>query len=88
MNQNRAPLIAEGQFYLNQDMNEYLIVIQNKRGQVKYGGSNFRGMMNDESFIETYLPVDPADVDSNELKSLLSLCSEGTTAKTGFIQED
>ena len=84
----RAPMIAVGQLYLNEPLNEYLIVTGNRRGQVSYAGNGFRGHSEDQSFIERFKPVDPADVDRAEVESLLTNCPPGTKALVGFIQED
>lgn len=81
-------MIAAGQLYLNEQLNEYLIVTANRHGQVSYAGSKFRGLSEDQAFIERFKPVDPSDVDMAEIESLLTLCPPGTKAKVGFIQED
>jgi hypothetical protein len=84
---SRLPLIRSGQVYLNEDLNEYLIVTSNQLGQVSYEGVGFKGQAEDLLFIERFKPVDPADVDSDELTELLSFCAEGAQALTGFILE-
>lgn len=88
MNPNRTPLIEAGQLYLNDSLNEYLIVTRNNRGQVYYEGSGFRGSCEDYTFLEKFQPVDPEDVDEVEINYLLSLCPEGTQAAIGIIGED
>ena len=88
MLQQRAPMIAVGQVYLQADLNEYMIVTKNARGQVTYAGKGFVGHAEDQSFIERFQPVNPVDVDSEEIDSLLNLCPPNTRASTGFILED
>jgi len=83
----RAPLITVGQLYLNKQLNEYLIVTSNLRGQVRYAGPGFNGHSEDEAFIERFEPVDPADVEPTELLELLDFCPRGTRASVGFIRE-
>lgn len=87
MNQSRAPLILTGQVYLNEDLNEYLIVTKNNRGQVSYEGVGFTGQAEDEAFIDCFKPVDPTDVEPDELLELLSLCPAGTEPKVGYIMD-
>lgn len=70
------------------DVNEYLIVTGNNRGQVSYEGIGFKGQAEAETFIERFAPVDPDDVDPSEISALLELCPKGTQALTGFVAED
>lgn len=85
LNQNHTPIILAGQIYLNDQINDYLIVTKSYRGQISYSGSGFKGNAEVESFLERFQPVDPTDVDQAELETLLSFCPAGTTASTGFI---
>lgn len=87
LNLNRPPLITTGQIYLHDDLNEYLIVTDNNRGQIHYEGAGFKGQAEDLTFIENFKPVNPIDVDEDELAALLCFCPEGTTASTGYIVE-
>ena len=87
MNFNRAPLIKAGQLFLHEGLNEYLIVTQNKRGQVYYEGPGFNGSCEDYTFIERFPAVDPADVDQDELDTLINFCPPGTEASIGFVGE-
>ncbi|WP_407306548.1 hypothetical protein [Acinetobacter sp.] len=87
MNPNRTPRVEVGQIYLNEQMNEYLIVTKNVRGQIWYEGSGFRGQLEDYDFTEKFPAVDPQDVDPSEIKYLLSFCPEGTEASIGFVDE-
>lgn len=87
MNPTRAPLILVGQIYLNPDVQEYLIVTNNNRGQVSYEGVGFKGQAEDETFIERFGPVDPEDVDTPELQELLSFCPAETEALVGYIAD-
>lgn len=87
MLQQRAPLILAGQIYLQAELNEYLIVIKNIRGQVSYGGKGFVGQVEDQFFVEHFNPVDPADVDTLEIEYLLTHCPLNTKASTGYISD-
>jgi hypothetical protein len=84
---HRAPLIVVGQIYLNADIQEYLIVTNNNRGQISYQGVGFTGQAEDETFIERFAPVDPEDVDESELAELVSFCPAGTQPLVGFITD-
>jgi hypothetical protein len=84
----RAPVIATGQLFLNEALNEYLIVTKNVRGQIYYAGPGFRGFSEDNSFVERFQPVDPADVEPTELRTLIEFCPIGTRAATGYIAKD
>jgi hypothetical protein len=85
---SRAPLISAGQLYLNEELNEYLIVTKNEHGQISYSGFGFKGHSEDQSFVERFKPVNPTDVDSDEIKVLLSYCSPKVQASTGFIDRN
>lgn len=87
MNPIKAPLILAGQVYLNADLNEYLIVTSNNRGQIFYEGIGFKGQAEDMAFIERFGPVDPVDVEPDELEELLRSCPKGTHPQVGFIFE-
>lgn len=84
----RAPVIVPGQLYLSEELNEYLIVTKNNRGQISYAGVGFKGHSEDQSFVERFRPVDPADVEPQEIQTLLDLCPHSTKVSTGFIQVD
>lgn len=81
-------MISVGQLFLNAELNEYLIVTKNSRGQISYAGAGFRGHSEDHSFIERFDPVNPDDVSVDEIAGLLSLCPIGTKASTGFISQE
>ena len=87
MNLTRPPLILAGQVYLNADLNEYLIVTNNNRGQVAYEGVGFKGQAEDVLFIERFQPVNPSDVDQVELDELSEFCDAGIQPSTGYIIE-
>lgn len=87
MLQQRAPIIATGQIYLQAELNEYMIITKNARGQVTYAGKGFVGHAEDQSFIERFNPVNPDDVDAAEVELLLSYCPPNTTVSTGYILE-
>ena len=83
----RAPLITVGQLFLNQTINEYLIVTKNVRGQIFYAGKGFRGHSEDDAFLDRFPPVDPQDVEPEELRELLEYVPIGTRVTTGFSRE-
>lgn len=83
----KSPLIQVGQIYLHAGLNEYLIVTHNNRGQISYEGVGFKGQAEDLTFIERFGPVDPSDVDENELLDLLSFCPVNTEALIGYVTE-
>lgn len=87
LNSNRAPLIHVGQLFLNEGLNEYLIVTRNNQGQVAYAGLGFRGNLEDYDFIAKFPAVNPEDVDAAELAQLLEFCPPGTEASIGFVGE-
>lgn len=80
------PQIKVGGLYLNDFINEYLIVTKTNQGQIFYSGKGFTGQVNDESFLERFLPVDPADVQPEELKMLLAFCPPDTIPSMGFVE--
>lgn len=87
MYQARRPLIQVGQIYLSPAHDDYLIVTKTDRGEISYSGQGFRGRLEDETFIQLFPPVDPADVELEELKTLLSYCPPGTIPLVGFIHD-
>lgn len=94
MNNTRAPLILEGQVYYDEGKNAYLVVTKKQGETITYVGQaapgllSFRGMLEDERFIERFQPVDPSDLTVLEKEELLGFCRPNTTLKTGFIKED
>jgi len=85
---NAPLLIVAGQCYLHKGQNEYVIITKFNRGQVQYVGKGFRGCMDGYEFIEQFPPVDPLDIDPDEIQDLLSMCPEDVLeATTGFISE-
>jgi len=81
-------MITVGQLYLHEQLNEYMVVTKVLRGQVYYGGKGFKGFSENITFLDRFKPVDPADVEPQEIVELLELCPRGTRASIGFIQED
>lgn len=85
---NRAPLIQVGQLFLNEGLNEYLIVTRNNQGQVSYAGNGFRGSLEDYDFMEKFPAVDPDNVATDEIQILLAFCPEGTEVSVGFVSDE
>jgi hypothetical protein len=83
----KSPLILVGQIYLNTEVQEYLVVTNNNRGQISYEGVGFKGQAEDLTFIERFGPVDPTDVDADELTELLAFCPSGTEALVGYVPD-
>lgn len=94
MQNQRAPIILEGQVYFDDVSNTYLVVTKKVGEMVRYTGQSFtgnlgyRGSMEDIDFIERFQPVDPADLSTEETSELMCACPDGVTLKTGFIKED
>lgn len=87
MKSTKPVIILAGQVYYDEPKNEYLVV-QRKMGEVVvYQGRGFRGMMEDEVFLDRFQPVDPADLTAAEVDFLVGFCAEGTTLKVGFIND-
>lgn len=84
MSLTKSPLIVAGQIYLNSELNEYLIVTSNNRGQIYYEGVGFKGQAEDMTFIERFQPVDPADVEVAEIAELLSFCADNIQPLVGY----
>lgn len=80
-------IILAGQVYLDDDKNSYLIVTRKHGEVVSYSGTGFKGMLEDEVFIDRFQPVDPVDVSVEELDALLDFCAPGTSVKVGFIKD-
>jgi hypothetical protein len=94
MHNTRAPIILEGQVYYEEARNSYLVVTKRRGETICYAGPpskgvlGFRGMLEDEQFVERFQPVDPVDLSETEKAELLALCGPGTSLKIGFIKED
>jgi hypothetical protein len=75
--------------FLDEEKNSYLIVCARNGETVTYVGQGFKGMMEDEIFIDRFLPVDPADVSSAELDGLVALAHPACdiTPRVGFIKD-
>lgn len=84
----RAPLIIAGQVYLSPKLNEYLVVTSNVGGYISYSGFGFMGKMDDDDFIETFPPVNPADLSEKEIQELTERLAPGVTLTTGFYNEN
>jgi hypothetical protein len=87
MKSSKPVIILAGQVFFDDGKNEYLVV-KHKHGEVvTYSGHGFRGMLEEEVFLEKFQPVDPEDLTVAEADYLSSLCAEGTTLKIGFIND-
>jgi hypothetical protein len=87
MKSTKPVIILPGQLYLDEEKNSYLVVTKRNGETVTYGGAGFKGMLEDEVFLDRFLPVDPADVSVDEVAGLIDLCPAGTSAKIGFIKD-
>lgn len=82
------PGIFSGEIYLSNELNEYVIVTKSSHHEITYAGYGIKGKLEDEYLVTHFGPVDPEDVDQEELSYLLSLCPKGTSARFPFILED
>jgi hypothetical protein len=87
MQSTHPVIILPGQLYLDEEKNCYLIVSRRKGEMITYQGFGFVGMIDDETFIERFQPVDPADVEADELTALVALCPNGVQPVVGFIKD-
>lgn len=87
MKSTKPVIILPGQVYLDEEKNSYLIVQRRNGETVAYCGAGFKGMLEDEIFLDRFLPVDPVDVAENEIAELLDMCPPGTVARIGFIKD-
>lgn len=87
MKSTKPVIILPGQIYLDGEKNSYLIVTRKRGEVVSYVGYGFSGMLEDEVFVDRFQPVDPVDVEKEELDTLLAFCAVGTSAKVGFIKD-
>lgn len=87
MQSTKPVIILPGQLFLDEEKNSYLIVTKRNGETVTYEGSGFKGMLEDEVFLDRFLPVDPADVSVDEIAGLLEMCPTGTSVKVGFIKD-
>lgn len=80
-----AALIAEGQLYFNDELNEYLVVTSADRGMVCYAGPGFSGRRDHHEFLDLFQPVDPVDLTAAEASTLTALSHSGEL-KIGVTQ--
>ena len=76
-------IIQPGQVYINNDINEYLVVTKSERGHISYVGKNFKGMQEAEDFIMRFKPVDPKLLSREEFSQLQNMSAH--VLKVGFI---
>jgi len=81
---NDSLIIVPGQIYLHDGHNEYIVVIKNKVDIVHWQGSGFKGCRGAEEFLNEFLPVDPEDLDEEELAELQAFTE--ATLKVGFVR--
>ena len=81
----KNPIISIGQLYLNETLNEYIVVTKNDRGYISYAGNSCRGKLEGENFIEVFPPVDPIDLSDSEKDILLQLSTSGVELKIGYL---
>ena len=87
MKQTKPVIVQVGQLYYDEEKNEYLIVTRHQGDTTTYYGVGFRGMLETDTLLERFQPVDPADVAQDELEVLLAFCPAGTEAKVGYIKD-
>jgi hypothetical protein len=89
LNATKPLIILPGMLFLDEGKNSYLIVSGRNGETVTYVGQGFKGMMEDEIFIDRFLPVDPTDVSQAELDGLVALThpARDITPRIGFIKD-
>lgn len=87
MSSRKQPIILQGQVYFDDPKNLYLVVTKRQGEMISYSGNGFKGILEDEEFIERFQPVDPVDLSADETEELLTLCPPGVSLKIGFIKE-
>ena len=85
---SRTPIIVPGQVYLHNDLNEYLVVVKANQGDIQFKGAGFSGMNEAELFLTRFSPVDPTDLDADEVHALKALLNTPTALSTGWVQPD
>ena len=81
----KNPIISVGQLYLNETLNEYIVVTKNDKGYISYAGTTCCGKLEGENFIEAFPPVDPLDLSDSEKDMLLSLFNGTVELKIGYL---
>ena len=87
MKQSKPIIILPGQLYYDETKNEYLIISRHQGDTTSYEGHGFRGMLETDEFLERFQPVDPADLEQEELDELVNLCRVPVVPKIGFIKD-
>jgi hypothetical protein len=88
MKSNKPVIILAGQVYFDDDKNDYLVVKRKQGEVVCYAGRGFRGMLEDEVFLQKFQPVDPEDLTVAEVEFLKDLLPTDTIPlSTGFIND-
>jgi len=87
LKQTKPIIVLPGQLYYDETKNEYLIVSRHQGDTTSYEGRGFRGMLETDEFLERFQPVDPADLEQEELDELVNLCRVPVTPKIGFIKD-
>lgn len=80
----KSPLILPGQVYLNEQLDEYIVVTRTNRGQIFFRGVGIHGSAEDQEFVDYYPPVDPEDLTGIERGELEGLV-EGLELLVGFV---
>jgi hypothetical protein len=79
------PIILQGQVYLHETLNEYVVVKSCLKGLVTYAGHGLGGMMDYERFMEIYGPVNPDDLTPVEAAQLCIHLPETVKLSTGWV---
>ncbi len=85
---SRTPIIIPGQVYLNDEINEYLVVTKTNRGDISFCGNGFSGRHDYERFLERFGPVNPEDLTSSEETQLKSCIEDTVKLSTGWVEPD
>lgn len=84
----RTPIIAVGQVYLHNELNEYVVVTKSTRGDIQFKGIGFGGMNEIEKFLERFSPVDPIDLTVQETEVLVAILSKPIPLSIGWVCTD
>jgi hypothetical protein len=81
----RTPIIVPGQVFLHTNLNQYLVVVEARQGEIRFKGVGFAGMNDVSVFLERFEPVDPVDLLPHEAQELLTLVRPGVNLSVGWV---
>lgn len=85
----RTPIIVAGQVYLHTELDEYVVVIKAKCGEIQYKAEKFCGQNDVELFLTRFEPVDPINLKQEEHELLLKLLDKPSVPLSiGWVQPE